>query len=261
MTDALATPFDVRLMNITANALFVVCGAVVLAALGHWAANRATFAIGAITVTGDVAHRNVATLRANVVPRLGGSFLTLDLTHAKQVFESLPWVRRAIVQRQFPNRLKVILFEQQPVAYWGAEGDSRLLNNFGEVFEANIDEVDREGLPHLDGPPGQGPQVLAMYQTLQPLFDALDVPLEQLRLTGRGSWEAMLSNGAQIEIGRGTDAEIVARAERFLKTVTQITSRYDRRPDALESADLRYPSAYALRMRGVSTVAPEAPKK
>ncbi|MEO8858068.1 MAG: cell division protein FtsQ/DivIB [Burkholderiaceae bacterium] len=261
MTDALVTPFDVRLMNITANALFVVFGAVLLAALGSWAANRATFSIGLITVTGDVTHNSAATLRANVVPKLGGSFLTLDLAHAKQVFESLPWVRRAIVQRQFPNRLKVVLHEQQPVAYWGAEGDSRLLNNFGEVFEANIGEVEREGLPHLDGPAGQGPQVLAMFETLQPLFETLDLSLEQLKLTGRGSWEALLDNGAQIEIGRGTDEEVVARTERFLKTVTQITSRYNRRPDAVESADLRHANGYALRMRGVSTVVPEVPKK
>lgn len=261
MSEALATPFDVKLMNITANALFVVFGALLLGALVSWAANRATFSIGAISVTGDVTHNNAVTLRANVVPKLGGSFLTLDLAHAKQAFEGVPWVRQAIVKREFPNRLKVVLQEHRPVAYWGPEAESKLLNNFGEVFEANVGEVEHEDLPRLSGPTGQEAQVLAMYRLLQPRFEPMDLSLEQLELTGRGSWVARLDTGASIEIGRGSDAEVVARTERFLKTLTQVTSRYNRRPDAVETADLRHADGYALRLRGVSTVVTEGPKK
>jgi len=54
-----------------------------------------------------------------------------------------------VVRRDFPNRLRVELEEHQAVAYWGAEGDSRLLNSFGEVFDANVVEVEQEGLPRL----------------------------------------------------------------------------------------------------------------
>ena len=261
MTEALATPFDVRLMNITANALFVVFGGVLLLALVSWVANRAAFSIGSITESGDVTHNNAVTLRANVVPKLGGSFLTLDLARAKQAFEGVPWVRQAIVKREFPNRLRVVLQEHQPVAYWGPENDSRLLNNFGEVFEANVGEVEHVALPHLSGPSGQEPQVLAMYQVLQPQFAVLDLALDQLELTGRGSWVAGLDSGATIEIGRGSHAEVVARTVRFLKTLTQVTSRYSRRPDAVETADLRHANGYALRLRGVSTVVTDAQKK
>ena len=261
MSEALATPFDVRLMNITANALFAVFGGLLLAALVSWAANRATFSIGAITVSGDVTHNNAVTLRANVVPRLGGSFLTLDLAHAKEAFEGVPWVRRAIVKRDFPNRLQVVLEEHQPVAYWGPEGESKLLNNFGEVFEANVGEVEQQTLPHLGGPVGHEPQVLAMYRVLQPPFEQLDLALDALDLTGRGSWVATLDSGAVIEIGRGSDAEVTARTAQFLKTLTQVTSRYNRRPDAMESADLRHASGYALRLRGVSTLVTDAKKK
>ena len=261
MSETLPAPFDVRLMNITATVLFALFAALLLGALVTWAANRAAFSIGAITVTGDVAHNNALTLRANVVPKLGGSFLTLDLARAKQAFEAVPWVRLAIVKRDFPNRLKVVLQEHRPVAYWGPEGESKLLNSFGEVFEANVGEVEHEGLPRLSGPMGQEPQVLAMYRVLRPLFEPMDLSLEELDLTGRGSWVATLDTGGVIEIGRGSDAEIVARTERFLKTLTQVTSRYKRRPDAVESADLRHPDGYALRLRGVSTVVIDGPKK
>ena len=261
MSDRLPTPFDVRLMAVTANALFVVFAVLVLGTLAGWVGNHALFAIRAITVVGDVTHNNAVTLRANVLPRLGGSFFTLDLAQARQSFEAVPWVRQAVVRREFPNRLKVVLQEHQAVAYWGAEGDSRLLNSFGEVFEANAGEVEHEMLPRLVGPATQGPQVLAMYRQLQPLFDGLDMGLDQLELTGHGSWVARLDTGAVVELGRGSSDEVLARTTRFLRTLTQVTARYNRKPDAVETADLRHPDGYALRLRGVSTVVNSEPKK
>ncbi len=172
----------------------------------------------------------------------------------------MPWVRRAVVRREFPNRLKAILQEHQAVGYWGAEGDSTLVNSFGEVFEANVDEVDQDELPRLDGPQGQSAQVLAMYRALLPLFGRLELSIEALELTGHGSWRAKLDTGAQIELGRGTEDEVMARTQRFLGTVTQVASRYGRTVAALESADLRHQEGYAVRLRGVSTVLPEAQK-
>ncbi|MEO6625165.1 MAG: cell division protein FtsQ/DivIB [Burkholderiaceae bacterium] len=259
--DIPAIPFDVRLMNGTAATLFVLFTLMAIAALAAWAANHGLFAISAVTVSGDITHNNAVTLRANVVPRMAGSFLTIDLARTRTAFESVPWVRRAIVRREFPNRLKVVLQEHRAVAYWGPEGDSRLLNSYGEVFEANAGEVEHEALPRLSGPAGQEPQVLNLYQLLAPQFEALDLSLEQLELSGRGSWIAHLDTGAVIELGRGTDTELQARTARFLKTLTQVTSRYQRRPDAVETADLRHAGGYALRLRGVSTGGTDTKKK
>jgi cell division protein FtsQ len=249
------------MMRATANALFLLFALLTLGALTQWVGNHALFAIRAITVVGDVTHNNAVTLRANVLPRLGGSFFTLDLAQAQQTFKAVPWVREAVVRREFPNRLKVVLQEHQAVAYWGAEGDSRLLNSFAEVFEANAGEVEQELLPRLVGPAGQEPGVLAMYRLLQPMFEGLDLAIEQLELTGRGSWVTRLDTGAVVELGRGTNDEITARTSRFLRTLTQVTARYSRRPDAVETADLRHPEGYALRLRGVSTVVSSEPKK
>jgi cell division protein FtsQ len=40
-----------------------------------------------------------------------------------------------------------------------------------------------------------------------------------------------------------------------------VTSRYGRKSDALETADLRHKDGYALRLRGVSTLAANGLKK
>jgi cell division protein FtsQ len=261
MTKNPPAPADVKLMNMTASALFVVFALLLVGALAGWIARHPGFAISGIGVSGEVTHNNALTLRANVAPRLSGTFFTMDITAARQVFEDLPWVRLAVVRREFPNRLKVLLQEHQAVAYWGAEGDSRLVNSFGEVFEANVDEVEQDALPRLHGPDGQAAQVLAMYQTLAPVFEPMDLALEQVELTGHGGWRARLDTGAQIELGGGTVAEVLTRTQRFLKTLTQVTSRYGRLPEALETADLRHQDGYAIRLRGVTTLTADAQKK
>jgi len=254
-------PIDVRLMNGVANALFMLVLLMLLLAGLVWAAGLPVFAIQAVSVSGDVAHYNAATLRSNVMPHLQGTFFTLDLKEARKVFEAVPWVRQAVVRREFPNRLRVQLQEHQAVAFWGAEGDMRLVNNYGEVFEANVGEVEQDNLPRLNGPEGQSAQVLAMHRTLQPLFTPMDLTLDQLELTARGGWRGQLDSTTALEFGSGDTAELVARAQRFLKTVTQVTARYKRRPAQLATVDLRHADGYAIRLEGVSTLGADEMKK
>ncbi len=259
MNAALPAPVDVKLMNVTASLLFVVFAAVALGALCLWVVRQPGFALGGIEVRGEVTHNNAVTLRANVAPHLRGTFFTVDLDATRAAFESVPWVRRAVVRRAFPNRLAVSLQEHQAAAYWGAESSSQLVNSFGEIFEANVAEVHRNDLPRLLGPQEQSGQILGMYRTLAPLFDPVDSALEQLELTSRGSWRAHLDSGAVVELGRGTPEEIEERILRFVKTVTTVAGHYERGVDALESADLRYPEGFALRLRGVTTVTTAVP--
>ncbi|MEG0199589.1 MAG: FtsQ-type POTRA domain-containing protein, partial [Comamonas sp.] len=140
-----AVPFDVRLMNITATVLFMGCLALLVAALGWWLMRTPAFNIGRIVVEGELQHNNAVTLRANVAPVLKGNFFTVNLKAAKETFEQVPWVREAQVRREYPNGLRVILKEHTAEAFWGPETGSGLVDNAGEVFEANLGELDREG--------------------------------------------------------------------------------------------------------------------
>lgn len=261
MNSPLATPLDVKLMNTTAAVLFMAFAALALLATGRWVSRLPVFDLQGISVSGDMNHNNPLTLRANVAPGLSGTFFTVDLARVRSAFEAVPWVRHAVVRREFPNRLRVDLQEHQPVAYWGADAESRLINSYGEVFEANVGEVEQDALPRLNGPEGQSAEVLALYRVLAPQFEKMELPLEQLELTGRGSWRARLDSGAVLELGRGHADEVSARVDRFLKTLTQVTTRYARPLTAMESADLRHENGYAIRLRGVTTLAADAPKQ
>jgi len=254
MTDKTTLPLDVRLMNaLTALLLGVAALACVAVALA-WTVRQPVFDIRGLHIVGDATHYNAITLRANVLPRLQGTFFTLDLATAKRSFEVLPWVRQAVVQREFPNRLRVALQEHQAVAFWGGEGDVRLLNSFGEVFDANVGELDREDLPRLNGPLEQSAQVLVMHQTLQARFGRLELGINVLELTPRGGWHAELDTGTAVELGGGSVTAVLARADNFLRTVTQVAARYQRTPEQLASVDLRHTDGYALRLDGVATL-------
>jgi cell division protein FtsQ len=260
MAESIQAPFDVRLMNVVATLVFVLFALMLLAAGAWWVLRQPFFPIGGIKVDGEVTHNNTVTLRANVAPQLAGNFFTVDLARARAAFESVPWVRSAVVRREFPNKLRATLTEQVPVAHWGDDADSKLINGFGEVFEANVAEVD-DNLPWLDGPPEQAGQVLGMYRVLEPIFQARQLSIDSLALSSRGSWSVVLDSGAEIELGRGQGDEVVARTQTFLRTVTAVAGQYGRTLAAVEGADLRHNEGYALRLRGVTTVVADPKKK
>ncbi len=247
-------PLDIRLMNGLAGLLLVVAVLAVVGGLLGWAMRLPVFAIHGVTVTGDVTHYNAITLRANVMPRLQGTFFTLDVHAARKAFEGMPWVRNAVVRRDFPDRLRVQLQEHQAVAFWGADDDAHMVNSFGEVFEANVGELEQDKLPRLVGPDNQSAQLLAMHRTLKPMLANLDLSIDQLELTTLGGWHAQLDNGASLELGSGTTEDLVARTERFIKTITQATGHYKRSVEHLEAVDLRHPDGYAMRLAGISTL-------
>ncbi len=250
---------DLRMMNGLTVLLFAVFLASVALAVTRWVSNRPAFSLQGITVQGDVGHANVPTVRAHVVSRVAGTFFSVDLAKTRSVLEAMPWVRHAVVHRDFPNRLRVQLQEHQVAAYWGDANEPRLLNTFGEVFDANVGEVEIDDLPRLNGPIGQSAAVLAAYRALGPQFAAMDLTIESLELTNQGSWRVGLRGGAAIEAGRGDLDEVQARTRHFLTTLTRVLARYQRSASALESADLRHENGYAIRLRGISTVAAVAP--
>lgn len=246
-------PLDVKLMTVVTHVLVVVFVVLSLGLFTTWLVRHPVWSVRAISVHGDVLHQNAVTFRAQLSSqmktRLTGSFLTVDLQQVREMFESVPWVRTAVVQREFPNRLRVTLEEHQAVAWWGEAGSGQLINRLGEVFDASPDDGD--GLPELAGPREKSAQVWALYQLLGTELARLDLGLERLELTERGTWRAQLDSGARVELGRGTPDELLERTRRFTGTLSQLTERY---AGAVQSVDLRYPNGYALRLRGVTTV-------
>jgi len=245
-----ATPIDVPAMNAAALVLALLGGVVLLAALAVWAVRQPVFNIRTVRIEGDVARNSPATLRANTLPALRGNFFTLDLAAVRNAFEAVPWVRKAFVNRLWPDRVVVRLEEHRAAALWGRDSDL-LVNSHGEVFAANVGDVEDQNLPTLVGPDGSEAQMLALLRGIEPALVALDAKVSTLTLSGRGSWAVLLDTGARLELGRGGEEELVQRTRQFVMSVGSVLARYER---ALLYADLRHHRGYAVRLNGISTV-------
>lgn len=251
-------PADVRLLQATAQVVLLLGMLAVCALALTWLARQPAFALRTIRVEGELTRVNQHTLRANAAPQLRGNFVTLNLQQARQAFEAVPWVRRAVVRKVWPMKLVVQVEEHRAAALWGAEGSNeRLVNQQGEVFEANVGDVEDDGLPRLVGPDGSAPQMLAMVRRLDPVLAPLDGgALQQLQLSPRGSWRVVLDKGARIDLGRGSEDEVLARTARFVGTMPRVVATYQR---PLESADLRHQGGFAVRLKGITTQVPASP--
>jgi cell division protein FtsQ len=262
-----ALPADIRLMNAVSALLVAALLAMAVWGVMRWVVRLPAFNLRAIQVEGDVSRNGTASLRANALPRLQGSFLSLNLKEGRAAFEAVPWVRHAQLQRVWPMTLKVNLEEHRAAAYWEARADGAdaatesamergLVNTFGEVFQANLGDVEDEDLPTLAGPAHTAGVMLQMWRALAPAAERLGESIERLDLSGRGSWRATLASGAVIELGRGSEAEVGARFGEFARSITQVTTQYH---SPLLSADLRHADGYAVRLRGVTIQTPGKP--
>ncbi len=218
--------------------------------LALWASRNPVFAIQGLELDGRAAlgRTHEQGVRNAMPDQLAGNFFTVDLASARRNVEALPWVRRAEVRRVWPNRLAVRLEEHQLAAVWeGAAGTQRLVNRHGELFDAELSEAEEDSVPTLAGPEGRAHQVYQLWLRLSAVYATHEMPVERLALSGRGSWRADLKGGALVELGRGTDEQVALRSERFLRTVSDLTRRYQQ---PFEYADLRHSGGYALRLAG-----------
>ena len=258
MAALIAPALELRLLNGATMAVGAAAAVVLLWVAALALARSPWLPLRAIVIDGEVRRVSVATLRAYGLPRIAGNFVAVDLDDAGRAFERAPWVRRASVRRTWPDRLTVTVEEHRPVALWRARtGDDRLVNDHGEVFEANVGDVDDEDLPLFEAPgDAAAPAVLALHRRLQPLFDGAGLPIAGLALSPRGGWRATLEDGASVELGRGSDDEIVARARGFTATIEAVSDHFD---TELLRADLRHADGYAVRLRHVTTPTPTPP--
>jgi cell division protein FtsQ len=249
---------DARTTNLIANTLAVLAVLALLAGGVVWVAQRPYFNLSAIELEpepGSQLHYvSPVGVRATIAGELTGNFFTVNLDSARELFESVPWVRHATVRRIWPSTLRVRIEEQQPLALWN---ENQMINTWGEAFTANTGELDDESaLPHFYGPEGSESLVVQRYAELARWFAPLDMHVRVLELSARYAWRVTMSSGLILDLGRdpGADAPdphgvpgalpFAARIERFVQAWPALNAKLDGR--VVQQADLRYPNGFAL---------------
>jgi cell division protein FtsQ len=244
---------DIKMLNATTGALL---GALVLGLLvsgSWWLAQRPMFTLKVIRIEGvggtQLRHVSASTVRSTALPRIKGNFFTTNLDTVRVAFEAVPWVRKAAVRREWPNKLIVTIEEHQPLGTWGEDG--RLLSTKGDVFTANLAEAEEDGdLLEFEGPEGSEKEVLARYRDLRDWFAPAHLVPEAVQLSGRYAWKIKLDNGMTVELGREqSKTTLKERVERLIGIYPQLVERLQ---DRIESVDMRYPNGLALKAEGLA---------
>ncbi|MEY4468211.1 MAG: hypothetical protein RIR21_2004, partial [Pseudomonadota bacterium] len=119
---------DISTLNRITRALFGVLVLCVLYAGYKWVARQPMFELRVVKVQGanegPLRYVDAATVRSAALPRIRGNFFTADLAAVRNAFEMVPWVQRASVRREWPNKLIVSVDEYQVLGAWG-EQDGR----------------------------------------------------------------------------------------------------------------------------------------
>ncbi|PRC95201.1 cell division protein FtsQ/DivIB [Solimicrobium silvestre] len=242
---------DIKLLNATANVLFGAC-ALLLLLSGIWVVmHRPMFTLNVIQVEGQdntvLKHVNSEIIRSTALPRIKGNFFTTNLDTVRSSFEQVPWVRKASVRREWPDKLIVTLEEHMPLGTWGEDG--QLLSVKGEIFTANLAEAEEDTkLLEFSGPVGSEKDVLAHYLEFKEWFKAIELTPLAVAYSKRYAWLIKLDNGVAVQLGREENSAVLKeRVSRLLHVYPELTNRLQGK---IESVDLRYPNGFALKNLG-----------
>jgi len=242
---------DVRALNASANGLIAMVVLACVASGVWWVSQRPMFTLRSVRVESlydiELKRVNELTLRAGVIGKFQGNFFTTNLEQVRTAFESVPWVRRATVRREWPDQLIVSIEEHEPLGTWGEDG--RLLSVKGDVFTANLAEAEEDHpLPAFDGPEGSEKDVLTRFGQLRAWFAPVKLVPESLSLSSRYAWTVTLDNGMQVALGREVDHNTMReRVQRLVKIYPQLAARV---PD-IQTIDMRYQNGLALAAAGL----------
>ncbi len=238
---------DVKALNTVTGILWVLCGLALLTAGLVWVAQRPVFALKSIVVQGvdgaELRHVNALTVKSTAMPRLKGNFFTTNLESVRVAFEAVPWVRKATVRRDWPNKLVVSIEEHQPLGTWGEEG--QLLSTKGDVFVANLAEAEEDiKLLEFYGPDGSEKEVLARYAELDEWLKPIGVTPVSVELSGRFAWMVTLDNGMKLKMGRDHGKE---KVKQLFASLVQVYPKLKARfGDRIDGLDFRYPNGFAV---------------
>ena len=220
----------------------IVAGCAVVAWLVLLALDRP---VERVLVEGTFKRVTPPEIESAVVSVVKGGLASVDLERVRDSIDRIDWVDRAVVQRRWPDAIRVIVTEQVAAARWNEAG---LLNARGELFIRNARYVPPE-LPLLQGPEGSESAVAQLYLDSQGRLLEAGLRLTGVRLDDRGAWEIELANGVVVKLGRQA---VTDRLDRFIRLASPLVAK---RLAEIKYVDMRYTNGFSVGWNARSAVA------
>jgi cell division protein FtsQ len=239
-----------RLLRPTAIASIIVTtlivGSIGINMLGHGAPlgeriGRATSGMGL-----DVQHIIVdgrqktpeALVRTALGVSSGDPILSFSVTQARVRLESLTWVRNAVVERQLPDTIHVVLTERAPFAVWQNQGKFALIDRAGNVVTDSEIAAFADKLPLVVGV-GAPTAAASLLDSLAAVPDLIPRVVAAIRV-GERRWDLCMTSGATVQLPEGAEPQALGKLAE-LQTAKALLDR------PLQEIDLRLPDRLRLR--------------
>ena len=127
----------------------------------------------------------------------GDNILAINITEMKDRINKLPWVKSARIERHFPNKISLTLFERTPMARWQTNGVLKLIDVDGDVIP-RVDLTRFSNLPIIIGKnaPKIAGQILKTLSNEPHLFRRV----KSLTLVSDRRWDVQLDNQINVHL-------------------------------------------------------------
>jgi cell division protein FtsQ len=196
------------------------------------------FPISTIKIVASYEHITRKQLESVLSRYRDDSFITIPVSQLEAELGALTWASRVSIERIWPDTLKIVLKEQEPVAIW----NHKLMTADGDLITP--DSMLSDGaLPKLGGPAEQQRDVLQEYQKLSQLLSSYGLSAASLTLHDNQAWDLGLANGVQLRLGK---RDLKKRVLRFCQAYPAV---FAEKSEQLSSVDLRYARGMAVQWK------------
>ena len=127
----------------------------------------------------------------------GAPLLGVDLKHARERLETLPWIRAASIERQFPDTIRVKILERRPMALWQRENKLVLVDEEGTVITSRNLERFRDLLVVVGK---DAPAHASSLMTILANEPALKQRVNAAVRVGDRRWNIRMDNGVYVRL-------------------------------------------------------------
>ncbi|QRN40971.1 MAG: FtsQ-type POTRA domain-containing protein [Neisseriaceae bacterium] len=199
-----------------------------------------------ITQSGSLQHVTAEEINTLLTPyRSGFNFLSINLNGVKEKFEQKSWIDKVEVGRSWPDTIKIVISERQPLAKWKTHDKTKksyLVDNKGNLFEADIAEADiKNSLVWFEGSINTEKIIFDLYYQIYPMLKKYNINVEKLEYTTRSTWILHIDDGIKIYLGR---ENVVSKLSQLLVVWNKLLESDDR---PIQEIHMEYSNGFSVK--------------
>ena len=230
--------------------LLMIAPLLLVAAAYFWIQRPENLTITSVEVTGDLKYLNQERLQPIIEPYVSTNLFKLEAKELETELEFNSWVYSASLTKLWPDKLRITVHEERPIAFWGEDS---MLNEFGEIIDAKLPEKSGE-LPVLYSPEDNGRGMVEAYLNVQKWTKDFAIKITEFREDSRGSWQLKLANGLTVNIGR------TQQERRLRRFVVGYNKELMDQISKIHTVDLRYTNGFAVKWKSALQIRQDAKK-